>query len=181
MFAAAFRLSILTLAPLLMLCAPDAFSRGVTLEWTDNSNNESGFIVERSRDGQRFKQLATLGENTTRFADQEAREGERYWYRVRAFNAYGRSGFVHSGLIEVGGPPPPAWSNRRSRIRGNMLNHDFTIEDFIGLRFLKSHTLREDDWQIVAEPIWYRHGQGVRVELPLGDNESVFYKVTKSR
>ena len=61
-----------------------------TVTWSDNSDNEAGFRIERKRGtlGQ-FESIAIVGPNVTRFVDTPLRAGTGYWYRVRAFNAAG--------------------------------------------------------------------------------------------
>ncbi len=62
------------------------------LFWTDNSNNETGFNVERSLDGVNFSQIAVT---TGRFYyDMTVSTGNTYYYRVNAFNAVGSSAYT---------------------------------------------------------------------------------------
>src|SRR5262249_56283595 len=41
----------------------------ITLDWTDNSNNETGFKIERSNNGVNFSHIATVQPNTTTYAN----------------------------------------------------------------------------------------------------------------
>jgi hypothetical protein len=66
------------------VCAGQTYS--VTLGWTDNATNESGYRV--FRDGQ---MIATLGANATGYTDNPPGSGP-YTYSVEAFNAVGSSG-----------------------------------------------------------------------------------------
>ena len=69
----------------------------VSLDWTDNSNNETGFEIERSTtSGSGFVQIADssdVGPNTTSFIDSTASVGTIYFYRVRAVNTNGNSSY----------------------------------------------------------------------------------------
>jgi hypothetical protein len=65
----------------------------VVLHWFDASDNESGFKVERSSNGIDFQQIAVLGAEATNFVDNDAAAATRYYYRVRAFNGRGNSGY----------------------------------------------------------------------------------------
>jgi hypothetical protein len=58
---------------------------GVSLRWTDNSTNESGFYLERRASRQDWVRVATLGAGTTSFVDTIGRG--TYDYRVQAFDA----------------------------------------------------------------------------------------------
>src|SRR5262249_31112607 len=75
------------------LIATASSTTQVTLSWTDNSNNEQGFIVQRSTDGgQTWSNVRTLGANVTTHVDKTVTAGRTYAYRVEAFNALGDSG-----------------------------------------------------------------------------------------
>jgi|GEM_PF-833207 len=84
---------------LLFLLALVGFSVPVladlNLDWTDNSNNESGFEIERSTDGTNFSSLASVGANVTSYTDATVINGTTYWYRVRAYNGAGNSGYTN--------------------------------------------------------------------------------------
>jgi hypothetical protein len=65
----------------------------INLAWTDNSNNEIGFKVERSQNGGAFTQIATVGANVTTFQNTGLKKNNTYSYRVRAYNAAGDSAY----------------------------------------------------------------------------------------
>ncbi len=61
--------------------------RSLDLSWTDNSDNETGFHVERSLDGTNWKRAhAAVGPGVTSFTDTGLASLTPYWYRIRAFN-----------------------------------------------------------------------------------------------
>ena len=60
----------------------------IALEWTDNSDNEDGFIIERRARDETFSELDRVGANATAYSDAGAEPGITYTYRVRAFNAW---------------------------------------------------------------------------------------------
>ncbi|MDH3222299.1 MAG: S8 family serine peptidase, partial [Gemmatimonadota bacterium] len=64
----------------------------VDLSWTDGSNNEDGFRVER-REGQTgaWQTVMDLPANTTSYTDGSVAAGTEYCYRVSAFNGSGPS------------------------------------------------------------------------------------------
>jgi N-acetylneuraminic acid mutarotase len=62
------------------------------ISWADQSNNETGFRIERARGaGGAFMLVGVVGRNVTRFVDTNLRPGTKYIYRIRAFNAVGGS------------------------------------------------------------------------------------------
>jgi hypothetical protein len=73
-----------------------------TLTWTDNSNNETGFQIQRST-SINFTNTTTfnVGANTTTLTQNVPRPGT-YYYRVRATNAAGNSAW--SNVLTVAAP-----------------------------------------------------------------------------
>lgn len=67
------------------------------LDWTDGSNNETRFEVERSTAGAGgpFTLRATLGPNVVTWADSLLTPDTEYCYRVRAANLIGNSGYTN--------------------------------------------------------------------------------------
>ena len=76
------------------ITAASTSSSSVTVRWTDNSSNETGFNVERSTNGVDFTQVATLGAGAISFADSGLAASTRYYYRVRAYNSAGNSSYT---------------------------------------------------------------------------------------
>ncbi len=62
----------------------------ILITWTDSSNNETGFIIERF-DGIKWETAGTVGANVTSFTDTGLRYTWQYYYRVIAYNASGSS------------------------------------------------------------------------------------------
>ncbi len=66
----------------------------VELAWTDDSNNETQFRVERKEGaGGSWSQIGTKGENSSTFDDAGLNPITNYFYRVRACNTAGCSAF----------------------------------------------------------------------------------------
>ena len=61
------------------------------LRWRDRSDNESGFLIERSTDGATFAAVGTVGANVTVYLDRNLSSATAYFYRVRGFNSAGTS------------------------------------------------------------------------------------------
>ena len=74
------------------LTATAASISQINLSWTDNSANESNFIVARSStSGGPYTDIATLAANTTSYSNTGLAENTTYYYVVRASNASGSS------------------------------------------------------------------------------------------
>jgi fibronectin type 3 domain-containing protein len=93
--------SVAPAAPSGLTATPDATPQ-VTLNWTDNASNETGFIVERSVDAGGFAPLATLpGTDITTYTDTDVATGHLYEYQVAATNAVGTSGFSNVAAVDL--------------------------------------------------------------------------------
>jgi serine protease len=75
----------------------------VTLNWSDNSSNESGFEIQRQkRVGNSWTNTTTAGTtgaNATQFTDSPG--PGKFRYRVRAFNAAGSSAWTAWKQVNV--------------------------------------------------------------------------------
>jgi len=77
----------------LLLCGYDnkLQAASLTLSWSDKSNNEDGFRIERMVSGGVLAQIATVGANVTSYSEANLTSGLNYCYVVRAFNSAGVS------------------------------------------------------------------------------------------
>ncbi len=79
------------------LTATAASRSQINLKWTDNSDNESGFKIERSTSATTgFTQIATVGVGVTEYANTGLSRNTTYYYRVRAYNAGGDSAYSNT-------------------------------------------------------------------------------------
>ncbi len=79
----------------------------VNLIWKDNSDNESGFQIERADENSGYIVIYTTSTDDTTWTDSLANPGITYYYRIRAFNDYGYSGYsnVLEVVIKINEPP----------------------------------------------------------------------------
>jgi subtilisin family serine protease len=70
-------------------------SNSVSLGWTDNSTNETGFSVERCTGSTctNFAEVGTVGANVTAANNSGLARRTTYRYRVRAYNSGGNSAY----------------------------------------------------------------------------------------
>jgi FtsP/CotA-like multicopper oxidase with cupredoxin domain len=80
----------------------------ISLTWTDNATDETGFVIERATDGVNFSTLANLGADTNSYIDSTVLAGGTYDYRVAAVNQGGASAYAGPVSITIPGPQPPA-------------------------------------------------------------------------
>jgi uncharacterized membrane protein len=70
----------------------------IMLNWDDNANNETQYVVQRSALGPGLWTFSvTLPANTNNYRDEDLRADTRYWYRVLACNA---AGCTASGIVD---------------------------------------------------------------------------------
>jgi len=86
-------------------------SSSLRVDWTDTSNNEDGFKLERSLDGSNFTLIAAPGAGVTTYTDTGLAASTRYYYRVRSTNAGGDSAPSNTGNALTFAAPPAAPSN----------------------------------------------------------------------
>jgi phosphodiesterase/alkaline phosphatase D-like protein len=78
------------------LVATTISSSQINLKWTDTSNSENEFMIERSLDGSSFTQITTVPKNTVKYSDAGLSPDTLYYYRVRANNNRGNSGYSNT-------------------------------------------------------------------------------------
>ena len=90
------------------LTATAAGSSRIDLTWTDNSDNESSFEIERcaGADCADFARIATVAANVTSHGDTGLGSSTSYSYRVRATNAGGASDYSNVASAVTDAPPP---------------------------------------------------------------------------
>ena len=74
------------------LSANATSSSQIDLTWSDNSDHEIGFKIERKiGEGGSWSQIYVVGADTTSYSDASLSSGTTYYYRVRSYNASGNS------------------------------------------------------------------------------------------
>lgn len=69
------------------------------LAWTDTSDTERGFELERREGAGPFRRIAVIGPNVTTYLDSNLDGGVEYTYRVRAFNSGGASDYSNEATV----------------------------------------------------------------------------------
>ena len=98
----------------------------VDLEWTDNSDNELGFEIERKPIGGEFEGVWTVFADVNKWTDDV--EAGAYEYRVRAIGVDGYSGYTNNLEVAAGDPPnDPSGLERHQRVLSVITNADGSI------------------------------------------------------
>jgi len=69
------------------LIATTVSTTQIDITWEDNSNNETGFKIERKSGSDSYSPLVTLGANETIYINNTLEENTTYSYRILAFNS----------------------------------------------------------------------------------------------
>jgi PKD repeat protein len=78
----------------------------IDLVWTDNSDSEDGFDLERSPDGSNWSTIASTLANSVDYVDSGLASATRYYYRVRALESGQYSGYSNvANTITLATPP----------------------------------------------------------------------------
>mgnify|MGYP000120532867 FL=1 len=74
-------------------------STQIDLTWTDNSDNEEGFKIERKSGTDAYKLIATLNSNVMKYSDKSIVDPTNYMYRIFSYHQKGNS--THSNEINL--------------------------------------------------------------------------------
>jgi len=74
----------------------------IDLSWSDQSNNEDGFKIERKTGSGAFAEVATVSANANSYNDTGLNPSAIYTYRVRAFTASTSSAYSNTSATETG-------------------------------------------------------------------------------
>jgi hypothetical protein len=89
-------------APTSLVATANSRSK-ITLRWSDRSNNERGFRIERMTTGGTWTQIAAVGANVRTSANTGLTAGTTYTYRVLAYNDSGVSGYSNEASATTPG------------------------------------------------------------------------------
>ncbi len=78
------------------LIATSMGASAISLNWIRNSDNESGFKIERSTDNVNFAQINIASAGSLSYSDTSVSPSTTYYYRVRATNIIGDSVYTNT-------------------------------------------------------------------------------------
>ena len=88
------------------LSAVAASPTEINIAWTDNSDNETGFKIERSLDNLNWQLIQTVAADLTSYADSGLLENTKYYYRISATNSQGDSATTSTNTTTPGAATP---------------------------------------------------------------------------
>jgi fibronectin type 3 domain-containing protein len=91
------------------LTATAADHQRIDLAWTDDSDDEIAFRIERKTEPSgTFALIATVGANVTKYYNTGLEPGTTYTYRIRAYNGVGNSPYSNEATATTPVANPPA-------------------------------------------------------------------------
>ncbi|MFL6214131.1 MAG: putative Ig domain-containing protein [Blastocatellia bacterium] len=94
------------------LAALATSSSTINLTWADNSNNETGFQLERKTGASgTYALIAAPGANQTSYNDSGLQAATTYYYRIRAVNSVGSSAYSNEAPATTQSTAPPTAIN----------------------------------------------------------------------
>jgi hypothetical protein len=99
---------VLVLVLFLLALPSTVFAASATLNWQDNSGNETGFKVERGDNGAPLKEIGAVTGNVKTYVDNTVvapppanpPATNTYCYQVKAFNTAGSSGPSNMACVD---------------------------------------------------------------------------------
>lgn len=131
------------------LAATPAGKYEIALAWTDLSDNEDRFVIERSADGISFSVIGASGANEPTYFDSGLSSGKTYFYRILAGNRGGKSGYSNIASARTNISPPVAY---------------LTFDETSGSTAADSSP-NGNDATLMGEPLWTSGQFGNAIDL----------------
>jgi hypothetical protein len=92
------------------LTATASGANSITVNWTDNSSDETGFKLERKTgSGGTWAEInGSIAANTVTLNNTGLTASTQYYYRIRSFNSAGNSSYSNEASATTTATPPPA-------------------------------------------------------------------------
>jgi fibronectin type 3 domain-containing protein len=112
----------------------EAASNGsVSLTWTDDSGNETGYKIFKSSDGETFTQAAALPANSNAYTDEDVASFATYFYYVVGTNSAGLGPKSNVLQIRAGNNPPVLHGLQNIFVKaGSTVTSSFSVTDDAG-------------------------------------------------
>lgn len=110
-----------------------AANGSVSLTWTDDSGNETGYKIFKSADGENFTQVASLPANSNAYTDSDVTSFGTYYYYVVGTNSAGNGPKSNVLQIRAGNNPPVLHGLQNIFVKaGSTVTAPFTVTDDAG-------------------------------------------------
>jgi hypothetical protein len=76
-------------------------NNSINIKWSDQSNNEDGFAIERKIDGGSYSSLTNTAANTTNYLDSTTSSGHTYQYRIAPYTGSNYNIWCETPLLNL--------------------------------------------------------------------------------
>ncbi len=133
-------------APSGLTATPDPVSRTVELSWTDNSDNETGFRIQRQFNGGAWDTAYDeVSANTTEYTDPNTTPGT-YNYRIEAYNDFGQTQSTETPCILVDIPLAPSGLTATSNPAAGTIELNWTDNSSSETGFVVQRYVEGEPW-----------------------------------
>ncbi len=149
----------------------------IDIEWTDNSDDETGFRIERKIDENgSYNEVSQITEDVIVFQDVGLQPNTTYFYRICAFNENGNS--LYSNEVSVTTPndvPNAPTTLQAEAISANQIDLEWidNSNDEIGFR-IERKTGAEGQYSLIAQVAL---DDTVHQDIGLEPNTTYFYRI----
>jgi fibronectin type 3 domain-containing protein len=144
----------------------------ITLAWTNNATNQSGFDIERSTDGAVFAQIGATSATVTTFSDTKTASNTTYYYRVAAINAAGTGNY--SNVAVYGGVPSAPTGLAATAVSGSEIDLVWTDNSSTETAFLVDRSPDGNTFSLIAS---LPAGSTSYASKGLTDSTTYYYRV----
>ena len=95
----------------------------VRITWTDSSDSEDGFIIERKQETFNYSIIATVLANTVEFIDTNIVDNTNYIYRIKAYNLLDQSDYSNESSVTTLYSSITAPSSLSAALSPVLINH----------------------------------------------------------
>ena len=135
-------------APTELVITSQTFSQ-VNLTWTDESEVEDGFKIQRKVGAGEFEDLATVNKNVTYFSDVSVQESKSYTYRVVAFNLGGETEPTNEAVADIPFAPPQILAGSATTF--SQVELSWVDASSIETAYRIERRLGDGDWNFLSE------------------------------